>query len=229
MKWNIGRSMVLSVTLIGLMVSVSEAGERYYPLKDGMIFKYRNVDVDRKISITVLTNLGSRELKGKKVTPQKYETYNEDNKRVFTIIFFVGEDDSGTYNCAFQPLDMLEPKVFPPKHYTYFFKYPIKIGTSWEERRPLRLKEGTAMVIFKCRIESLDDTRTVLAGTFKKCLKVKCFGSASEVEERGKSKKTDVKLELYKWFAPGVGRILEAVKDDSGNTILMRQIESFNK
>lgn len=209
-------------------LSFSVGSDSYFPLSEGMTWKY-NISIDsmlggqKELNFTII-NFPSRELEGKEVTPRKTDIQEQ-------IIFdFVINDANGIYSFADQGHNELEPKIRQTQ--TYYIKYPIKVGTTWEEIYKTNLLAEKVSVTTTSIIESIDDVVTVSAGTFEKCLKIKSVGHIKKTI--GVFGVVDISIEQYNWYAPGVGFVKEIAKEMSNNLKLgggtiTGQLESFNK
>ncbi len=183
------------LTVVGIIVGIGgyivftgakRFKRTYYPLKADMTWVYQVSGGIFGPGKEVETNFPSRELKGKKVVPRKSEKGLESS---FT---FIGEDRDGIYIFARQPPSAMEPIILQPP--AYLIRYPIQVSTTWEVSMP---KGKNDTLTLQVAIESISETVTVPAGTFERCLKVKSVGSATD----GGS------IEVYDWYAPGVGLI----------------------
>jgi hypothetical protein len=173
----------------------------YYPLKQGMTWKYGS-----SLGTMLVENLAPQQLAGKTVTPQ----------RVGRDLVFVVDDDTGIYDFAKQSPTDVEPQLLSPPYYQYLQK-PIAVGTNWEEKSETQMFQKKVSLMRRCTIDMVDDVVTVPAGTFKNCVRVTCTGSALvPVENRGAA---EVTMETYSWYAPGVGRVRWLNKEKSNNPL----------
>jgi hypothetical protein len=218
---------ILLVTML-FFISCSKGSDSYYPLKEGITWTYQ-ISMSRLGSAEsqkiVVTNFASRDLKGKKVTPQKLDVNGQ------TSFSFYAEDESGIFEYASQGPGAPEPeiKVTP----TYTLKNPIQVGTTWEDKTKTAFENEKIPYTLKSMIESKDEIVTVPAGTFKGCIKVKGTGSAEK--NTGLFGIAKIKVEHYDWYAPGIGMIKSIVKESSNNIAAgyggeaTLQLESFKK
>jgi hypothetical protein len=169
-----------------------EPAARYYPLKPGLTWTY-NVSSDksetRKI---VVTNLPAKEINGISVTPRKWD------KSGLVSYSLMATDNMGIYRYAEQKDEDAEPVPIKPKSYS--LRDPVATGTTWE----ITSKMGEAELTVNLTIDSIIETVTVPAGTFKDCAKIKHKGG-SQKEDAGFS------LEAYEWYAPEVGLVKSIV------------------
>lgn len=177
------------------------AAESYYPLKEGMTWRYQS-----SLGTLIVKNLAPRELAGKTVTPQQ----------VGTDLIFIVDDDTGIYDFAKQSSADIEPQMLSVPYYQYVQK-PVALGTNWEDKSQTVLFAKTVSVLRRCTIDTVDDVVSVPAGTFKNCIRVRCAGSTLvPVESRGVA---EVSVETYSWYAPGVGRVRWITKERSNNQL----------
>ena len=177
------------------------AAESYYPLNEGMTWRYQS-----SLGTLVVRNLAPRELGGKTVTPQ--QTGPE--------LTFIVDDNTGIYDFAKQSPGDIAPQMLSAPYYQYVQK-PVALGTTWEDKSQTVLFAKTVSVQRRCTIDMVDDDVTVPAGTFKNCIRVRCGGSALvPVESRGAA---EVTVETYSWYALGVGRVRWTTREKSNNPL----------
>lgn len=222
---------ILFVLLLvfAMLVSCSKSIETYYPLKEGMTWEYQNTFGSHAIKgaeKTIITNFASQELKGEKVTPQKVEIGGQSH------LSFLTEDANGLYEFTEQQPGFVgqENKTSP----FYIIKYPIKVGTTWE--RMTKASLSNVPVKLKYTIESIDETVTVPAGTFKGCVKTKGIGDANtSLNIFNGAILITINVEHYSWYAPKVGLVKSVKKEKSGQIYeagewdMIMQLKSFKK
>lgn len=215
--------------LVVILSGCSESTETYYPLKEGRTWEYQmsagSMLGGGGTEKVIVTNFAPRELKGKKVTPQKVDAGGQS---YFT---FISEDAEGIYEFATQPPGAVDPEI--KTNPNYFLKYPIKVGTSWDDKMETSLLMEKVPVMLKSVIESIDEVVTVPAGTFKGCVKVKSMGTTKKNLGAFMGAAT-INVENYSWYAPGIGNIKSITKENSnhlmvGSGELTLQLESFKK
>lgn len=168
-----------------------------------MTWEYQRVRSGEVVKI-IVTNFAPRELKGKKVTPQRWQAGNSSGS-----FDFIAEDRDGIYEFAHQKPEDVEPKIY--KSPNYWIKYPIQVGTAWDKITETSLLSDDVIVTLNYNIESIDEVVTVPAGTFEGCVKVKGVGATQK--DLGDSKVANINVEYYSWFAPGVGLIKWILKE----------------
>jgi len=194
------------------------AAESYYPLKAGMTWQYQSSSGGS----WVVKNLAPRELGGKTVTPQQ----------VGNDLWFLVEDSTGIYDFAKQSSSDIDPQILTTPYY-YYVKNPASLGTNWEEKSQTTMLMQNVSFLRRCVIEKIDDVITVLAGTFKDCVRIKCTGSTQVPTQFGGV--AEVRAETYNWYAPGVGRVRSITKERSNNLLIgpggegSSQLVSFTK
>jgi len=180
----------------------SGAAESYYPLKEGMTWRYQS-----SLGTLIVRNLAPRELAGKNVTPQQ----------AGPDLIFIVDDDTGIYDFAKQSPADSTPQMLSVPYYQYVQK-PVALGTNWEDKTQTVLFAKAVSVLRRCTIDMVDDDVTVPAGTFKNCIRVKCAGSTLvPIESRGVA---EVSVETYSWYAPGVGRVRWTTREKSNNQLI---------
>lgn len=166
-----------------------ELGESYYPLKEGMKWEYLLISSASDTKKLIITNLAPREVKGKKVTPRKWDLGGQ------IFIEFMERDDSGIYRYAEQKGEQGTPTLVTPKE--CHLRFPITEGSSWN----MTTKLGTSTLNVTTTIESVSEEVKVPAGTFKDCLKLKQAGG----NDAGAS------VLGLEWYAPKVGIVKSMV------------------
>jgi ribosomal protein L40E len=207
--------------------------ETYYPLDEGRKWIYQRSFTkgpERKTGRIMVTNLAPRKLEDKIVIPRKWDFLKDETNTITYFFAFIAKDPQGIYIFATQSPKEVSPEILKtPK---YIIKYPIKIGTSWEVEAQSKLLND-APVILKVTIEAIDDIVTVPAGTFKNCLRIKGEGVIRK-EELGNE--IIVNIEVYEWYAPGVG-FIKGIKKEKGSgrfsipdyVEIVTQLESIKK
>jgi len=214
------------VLLMMFVINCSKGPDSYYPLKEGRSWEYQ-VTTGAMFGSTgtqklVITNFALRDLGGKKVTPRKIDIGGQ------TSFYFIAEDASGILEYASQPSGTVEPEIKASP--TYILKNPIQAGTTWEDKTKTIF--GKVPYTQKNKIESIDETVTVPAGTFKGCIKLRATGSVQK--NTGIFGIAKITIEQYEWFAPDIGMIKSSVKESSnhmmvGSGEINIQLESFKK
>jgi hypothetical protein len=203
----------ISCLLLGLG-ACSKAPKAYYPLAPGRTWTYHmsmKFGFGQGASATVtITNLATRQLGGKTVTPQKAETQLGGNSHY--EFDYMAEDRNGVYEFAEQDSGDVEPKVKSVPEYT--LKEPIKVGGSWSATVD---SPSGHPVPGEATIESTDEAVDVPAGSFKDCVKVHIVGTAKGATGN----------EEYEWFAPSVGLVKEVARAPSASASLL--LVSFTK
>jgi len=91
-KFAISELFLFFLLLVNLSGCVKKS-TIYYPLKEGMIWEYQT-SMNAKVTVT---NFATRELKGRKVTPQKIMDMDILGQSYFS---FIAEDNKGIYEFA---------------------------------------------------------------------------------------------------------------------------------
>jgi hypothetical protein len=185
------KSVAVAVLLFFLVPGSScfgETAEKYYPVKEGMVWVYGIISNKPGLRKITVTNLAPRELQGKTVYPRKWEVGGG------VRFFFIAKDDFGVYRYAEQMTPNAEPKIITPK--VYYLKDPVDKGTYWD----IAAKMGESDLKVTVTIEDIHETVQVPAGTYKECVKLKHEGGRQEA-------KASLSLTAYEWYAPGVGLV----------------------
>ena len=114
----------------------------------------------------MITNLPAKEMSGVTVTPRKWEMGG--GELVFELM---ATDSMGIYRYGEQKDENAEPVLTKPKAYS--LRDPVATGTTWE----MATKLGEDELTINLTVESITDSVTVPAGTYKDCVKIKHVGS----------------------------------------------------
>ncbi len=223
-------SILIMILILISLPDYSMASEDYYPLKEGKTWTYQVSMTNRFGSISglgkmIVTNFAQRELKGKKVTPQKSNLLGQ------TAFVFIVEDDKGICVFARQDSSSIEPEI--NDYSEYLIMKPVQVGTFWSGRTESILLEKEVSLLLKNTIESMDEIVTVPVGTFKNCLKISSRGSIKK-DLGSFTGVANITIEDYAWYAPGVG-IVKLIRKEKSNHLMVgsgqlsMQLESFKR
>lgn len=191
--------------------------ERYYPLQAGATWEYQ---IQRKgmfgdsgnISI-FMKAMKPRQLAGKQVTPIQINDSDID---------FMVVDGTGVYELGEQKMNDIEPTVH--RQPAYSIKYPLQVGTTWQDMTDtVLLEQRVEDIPVTARIEAVDDIVTVPAGTFEGCIRVKYTAKVTADMDKREGTgmkifgKANIEIEDYQWYAPNVGFIKQVRKESSNH------------
>ncbi len=136
--------------------------ENYFPLTEKMTLEYAltrtNPDGVQETGKMFVTNLAPTRLENKTVVPRRYEMKIQEGRQSYSVFFH--NDRDGILFFANKTEKEAQPQPATPPF--YYLKSPLKPGASWgggDSPRGL--------------VESVAETVTVPAGTFKGCVRVK--------------------------------------------------------
>lgn len=197
--------------LVALLVlaACSPSGDRYFPLDEGRYWRYdmayRTMDGKFK-GIYALEMLEPDIKEGRKIHVARtidgellyYTVSDRGVKRI-------GSEKTVDRNTTYSGEER------------YVFRYPKQVGTEWEAVTVSKalIKTGPpqktefhirARVPVTVRIESMNDTVRVPAGTFHNCMRVNVSGDGF-INAGNYVGRTIVKVEETSWYAPGVGLV----------------------
>lgn len=232
---NIKKKLFI-VIFFCLSACSSDNDIEYFPLDEGKNWQYRvilhDMDVEKKFK-QYLVNKAPYEIDGRKVfireindgTQYLYESTEEGIRRI-------GVKRKLDIN------NVLEKEDF------YAIKYPIEIGTSWEQetitgvlevviapfRRHYALHTPVQM---KYTIKSIDEIVKVPAGRFERCLKVSGLGT-TRVEAEKTIGIIDITVESSDWYCPNVGLVKSQRDERTSSTVLVKgdflmELEKFSE
>lgn len=140
--------------------------------------------------------------------PYQYET---------GYITYLMKDINGIGAYGKKSTNDIDPIIFDAP--LYYIQYPISVGNSWEShsipyliRKKILPNKVLPEIAMKCEILGDDNIVTVPAGTFERCLRIKCSGRLNEkgfpsLWGADPSQYTTYVIEEINWYAPGVGFI----------------------
>jgi hypothetical protein len=219
--------------------------ERYYPLTEGLSFTH-NMDiltVDHKNGKKELRQklirkvLAKKELMGKIVVPillMYQQNIFQKDIVLLEEIYYVISDKNGIAEFGKELIEIdkkgnqekNEPEIFD--NLKFLLKPPLTKGNKWEISVYNKFINKDLLV--NATIESLEETVSVPAGTYKNCLKIRRHKTV-EVPSLGQ-----VKAEQLIWYAPKVGMVKSektAALTRPGSTdnelmVIKEELESFN-
>jgi hypothetical protein len=191
----------------------SEPASKYYPLKPGLTWTYTVTSEKIANGKIVITNLPAKEINGVTATPRKWDMGG------VVRYHLMATDSMGIYRYGEQQDENAEPVLTKPKAYS--LRDPVATGTTWD----MPSKMGEDELTINLTVESITDSVTVPAGTYKDCAKIKHVGA---------SKGAPISLEAYEWYAPEVGLVksivtITQVNKDKSKTVEHQtyQLEAF--
>jgi len=192
--------------------------ESYLPLKEGMVWEYRNDLSDLKSpeqmgsGKAIRKNLAPMDLQGTRAVPQAFAFYQPDDTLRWETSSFIAQDAAGFFVLARQGPNDKTPKIVPDRY--YILKFPLTKGASWQQEAEGFIQQDT--------IEATDASVQVPAGTFTNCLQIK------KLYFNPQDPKTPLREGIF-WFAPEVGNVKVEIKDLQGNKKLVQELVSFKK
>ena len=231
---KIKNALILLVFLLNLS-ACNESDIEYFPLNEGKTWQYRvilhDMDVEKKYKQYVINE-----------TP-----HNMDGSKIFTrevndgTQYLYESTEKGIRRVGVKR--KLDINTVLEKEDFYAIKYPIEIGTSWEQetitgvlevviapfRRHYALHTPVQM---KYTIDSIDENVKVPAGRFEKCIKVIGLGT-TKVEAEKTIGIIDVTVESSDWYCPNVGLVKSQRDERTTSTVLVKgdflmELESFS-
>lgn len=164
-----------------------------------------------KVDIAVVTNLAPQTLMGVRVTPQR-----TDMAGLLRTMFLI-EDATGVRIFALQAMDAAKPEV--QDETSYVLRYPVGAGSAWADSATTMLMKETVSLPQTSRIESVNETVTVLAGTFANCVRVTSSGSTAK-RFKDLVGVAQIQVEADAWYAPDVGLIKAMQRESSNRPVL---------
>lgn len=174
--------------------------DNYFPLEAGVTLEYeylRTKGEQKEKGRLQVTNLPPETLEDRKVVPRKYEMHKGTGAPQTYVAYF-HPNGNGIWFWALKTDKDPRPQILPQPF--YYVKNPLESGSTWGEAAGPR-----------GRLESISETLTVPAGSFKNCLKVKVTFPADKPLE-----------EATLWFAEKVGIIKSLYRYRDGTEELFR-------
>lgn len=212
-----------ALIVLGLCLRLGAACTRpapkYYPLAQGLSWEYdvyseirpartgklRLMGTQSFRSRFTVTNMAPRHIGEWEVTPQRMEFNN-------VIVYrFFAEAHDGVGLIAEQKAGQAEPKLVDPPD--MMLPYPIELGQSWQSKvRTEVIDPGTEIPTTET-IESLADSVTVQAGTFR-CVRVRSVGSVRK-EDPALPGGAEITIDVTAWYAADIGAVQIRYKETS--------------
>jgi len=220
---------VTALVVSGCLHGFGESAERYYPLKQGLKWKYRLTVTELIFPLSAearVTNLAPRNFAGRQLTPQmedvSFGAILGTTLPKQLVVEFYGDDGSGIREFAAQH----DADAEPQPRTNYLLKYPIRVGTRWTEQLKTQLlKKDTAIALVNF-IQSTTDQVVVPVGPFSNCIRIKTSGKTAP-----DSSGAVVSVDEDYWLAPDVGMVkslyTEKSSDSAGQASLVMELEEF--
>ena len=223
---------IATMVVSGCMHGFGENAERYFPLKQGMKWKYRLTMTELLFPFSGedrVTNLPPRNFAGRQLTPQMEDVSlgailgTTLPKQL--VVEFYGDDGAGIREFAAQRDADAEPQ---PRTNYYVLKYPIRVGTRWTEQHKTQLLKKDIDITLVNFVKSTTDQVVVPAGPFSNCIRIKTSGKTAP-----DSSGTVVSVDEDYWLAPDVGLVkslyVEKASDSTGQASMVKELEEFKR
>lgn len=194
-------ALILSaLAIVGGFKFATRHINNYFPLEAGLTLEYdyqRTKGEHREKGWLTVTNLAAETIENKQVVPRKYEM-RKSPQGSHTYLAFFHYDQGGVLFWALKTEKDRRPQPLPEPF--YYLKNPLEAGSTWGEGKGVR-----------GRLESVNDSLTVPAGSFKNCLKVKLTFPADKPMQEGTL-----------WFAEKVGIVQSVYRYRDGTEEIFR-------
>jgi len=207
-------SFKVIITLIFLCLGLTggcdnTAKDSYFPLEEGRYWQYdmtyTTMDGTFK-GIYAVENLAPQMIEGEKVFVRRLIDGANNYVRI---------NDGGILLTGREKTIDMDSTYTQENH--YIFRFPLIVGTTWEEVIPSKLLVKTgppqktefhivARVPVTATIESMTDSVQVPAGNFSNCMRVHFSGDAF-TNAGNYVGLTVVTIEETNWYAPGTGLV----------------------
>jgi hypothetical protein len=222
---------VTAMVLSGCLHGFGERAERYYPLKQGLKWKYRLTVTELIIPFSGedrVTNLAPRDYAGRRLTPQmedvSFGSILGTTLPKQLVVEFYGDDGLGIREFAAQRDADAEPQ---PRS-NYLIKYPIRVGTRWTDQSKTQLLKKDVAIALVSFIQSTTEQVVVPSGQYSKCIRIKTTGTTSP-----DSSGATISVDEDYWLAPDVGMVkslyAEKSSDSSSQASAVMELEEFKR
>ncbi|MCG8379274.1 MAG: hypothetical protein MI865_07355 [Proteobacteria bacterium] len=212
--------------------SKTPEGTEYFPLQKGLRYTYKVTTEYTGKKESRLTREYPGEKHESRLTIDNLGKKSVGDKTYFVrrtssgIDYYINSDSEGIYREALRTLVELKPRLDKEKR--FIIKRPVAVGTEWRmisgpvllmRVYPYRQRAGDkAQVPMHYRIENLNSTVTVSAGTFENCIKIYGEGSFKAYTD-AVSGETDIPISVEEWYAKGVGLVKQVRYELEGDVI----------
>jgi hypothetical protein len=102
--------------------------------------------------------------------------------------------------------------VTPLAEPVYLVRFPLRVGTTWDTREPIKVSDSEEMMMTgTAQIAATDESVTVPAGTFRRCLRIDSEATGHRLvphlNGRDIDGEAEIQLNSSIWLAPGVGAV----------------------
>lgn len=195
-----------------------------FPLAPGHVWTYRQQvemeDGSQDTTALVLRTRAPEDFDGKPA----FRRHSDDG-----VDYWLRRDASGVFRVAMGHELQAEPtKDATPR---YVLKEPLAVGTEWPstsvayllKRRqgfPTELRHEPKPVAMRYQIEALDDSVSVPAGRYERCLRVKGEGVLKLFADPTNGWR-DLPLTTLEWYCPGPGLVKLVRKEPAGSPFIV--------
>ncbi len=194
-----------TVCLLGViaMGCATQQQRHYFPLDSGWQWQYQ-------VTTRTPSGQGVHELwvknTGKEQHDQAFYTVRRTSSNTD---YYFAEDTEGIFRAGKRHLLAQAPYWDRPKRYV--LKYPLATTTQWMNDTQLYtqeiLAESTPSFPMNYQIESMEESVTVPAGTFKHCIRIKGEAMTQLSMDPNTGIVQTVEVTTYEWYAPDAGLI----------------------
>lgn len=213
------RLLIILSSLLLAACGEEQRSDDYFPLAAGLRWEYRVVTTTRQSverSEYAVENLGQTD-----VDDELYWLRRSSSG----IDYYLQRDDSGVYRRGKRTLIEDTPRWDEQRRYV--LKQPFTVQTQWEaESHPYILQRlhpfeerftRSQRFLMSYRIDAIDETVTVPAGTFEHCLKVRGEAVAPILADPAIGV-SEVPVTTEEWYAPGVGLVRLSRREELNTT-----------
>lgn len=220
---------LISLSLLLTGCFDNPAGDRYFPLQEGLSWNYRVTTEYLDENESHQTQLEISSLGQQRFGEHQYYVRRTSSG----IDYYINVDEQGVYRSGLRTLVELKPRLDAEKRFV--LKYPLEPGTNWLEfSKPMILlnvfptRQRITGINFPMSysIESTSESVTVPAGTFANCIKVVGQGVA-EMYTDGVNGFNEIPILVEEWYAPDVGLIKLVRYEMDGETIKVSETPAF--
>jgi hypothetical protein len=227
----VGALAVTALVASGCLHGFGERAERYYPLKQGLKWKYRLTVTELIIPFSGedrVTNLAPRDYAGRRLIPQmedvSFGSILGTTLPKQLVVEFYGDDGKGIREFAAQR----DADAEPQPRTNYLIKYPIRVGTRWTDQSKTQLLKKDAAIALVSFIQSTTEQVVVPSGQYSNCIRIKTSGTTAP-----DSSGATISVDEDYWLAPDVGMVkslyAEKSSESSSQASAVMELEEFRR
>lgn len=216
--------IILIITLLPGFSACNEKDVEYFPLQEGKTWQYHIVTHDMDLE----KNFKQHIVNGPERIIDEVKAYTRTINNG-TALFYEKNAEGIRRIGIKRKLDI--NTIFEPEDH-YVIRFPVVVGTQWQQETitgvlgvvmdPFRRHyELHTPVQMNYTIESLDESVSVAAGKFNRCISVKGIGTSHVTADKSIGT-IDVTVSSMDWYCPNVGLVKSWREESTTSNILVK-------